>query len=517
MNQTLSEKSQLSKPHRGHGTLANEEPAVQLSEVVESVGLRLIHMRLLFAHVVITFTASSSLSIIPYTFAGLQRDYGVSKEVAGSAMSATMVGAVIGVLAFGRLNDKLGRWKSIMIETSLILLLSPLHLVIQTGQHWFSAVIGLRFLIGAPYAGLSLLSVIHIIEFCPSPARGLVSSISIMGWNLGELYVITLAEHCRDNWRLLCCAPIPPCVVLMLCMLTLHESPRWLLVAGHRKEAKAAVEAVFSSRLLWDLGVTPTITRTPGNMVISEARDANRTPDKTLSQQLGEVFGKKLRRTTMLATVMFFLTSAADSFFTFAPTILKEKVADGTIPYAIMNLGVLGSLTGLVATAFWLDYIGRLGSLLLGIFIYVVSLIMIARVHAYSALSASYMTLNFSSCVVWGSLSVYVMETFPTDARGLGYSIALLGSRLAWITMPIVYGAVLDGPGIGAVGSAECTLYTSAALSVVAAMVSLTVPKDTSGEKMQDTLALTQRTEDPWLTSRSSHVLHTARGGQRWA
>eukprot|EP00747_Dinoflagellata_sp_TGD_P057764 gnl/TRDRNA2_/TRDRNA2_150804_c0_seq2.p1 gnl/TRDRNA2_/TRDRNA2_150804_c0~~gnl/TRDRNA2_/TRDRNA2_150804_c0_seq2.p1 ORF type:complete len:493 (+),score=47.63 gnl/TRDRNA2_/TRDRNA2_150804_c0_seq2:59-1537(+) len=492
MNQTLSEKSQLSKPHRGHGTLANEEPAVQLSEVVESVGLRLIHMRLLFAHVVITFTASSSLSIIPYTFAGLQRDYGVSKEVAGSAMSATMVGAVIGVLAFGRLNDKLGRWKSIMIETSLILLLSPLHLVIQTGQHWFSAVIGLRFLIGAPYAGLSLLSVIHIIEFCPSPARGLVSSISIMGWNLGELYVITLAEHCRDNWRLLCCAPIPPCVVLMLCMLTLHESPRWLLVAGHRKEAKAAVEAVFSSRLLWDLGVTPTITRTPGNMVISEARDANRTPDKTLSQQLGEVFGKKLRRTTMLATVMFFLTSAADSFFTFAPTILKEKVADGTIPYAIMNLGVLGSLTGLVATAFWLDYIGRLGSLLLGIFIYVVSLIISV------------------ACV-------YVMETFPTDARGLGYSIALLGSRLAWITMPIVYGAVLDGPGIGAVGSAECTLYTSAALSVVAAMVSLTVPKDTSGEKMQDTLALTQRTEDPWLTSRSSHVLHTARGGQRWA
>eukprot|EP00747_Dinoflagellata_sp_TGD_P211594 gnl/TRDRNA2_/TRDRNA2_84811_c0_seq1.p1 gnl/TRDRNA2_/TRDRNA2_84811_c0~~gnl/TRDRNA2_/TRDRNA2_84811_c0_seq1.p1 ORF type:complete len:518 (+),score=50.89 gnl/TRDRNA2_/TRDRNA2_84811_c0_seq1:120-1673(+) len=481
-----SETTKLAQHDCDNGTFANEEPKVELSEVVENFGLRLIHIRLLISQFIVLFIGSAIFSAIPYALDGFQKEFAISKQAAGMTMSVQMAGGVVGVLLFGWLNDKIGRWRCIMVETFLTLLLSLLHLAIPVGQSWFIALLALRFLIGIPYSGLALLSIVHLLEFLPTGLRAGMSAVAGVGWNVGSFYVIFLAKHYEHNWRMLLCGPAIPAVVLMFYMFSLPESARWLLVTGHRKESQRVVDTVFSSRLLSDLGTPLAFTRTPGNLVVSDAQEDESKDERSLMEQIGALLGRKLRRTTILACLAFFLINAVDAFFTYAPDVLKQLWKSDAVPFGVMNYGVLATLVGTFSAGILLDVVGRLTTLVLSFSAAGCSLIVMALAPAHPIILLMYVVLEFASALMWSAISMYVMEIFPTDLRGLGSSAALFCSRIAGITGPIALGAIMDGGGIGKAGPIQILLYCTAALAFCGALTSMAIPTDTTGSKMQD-------------------------------
>jgi MFS family permease len=273
----------------------------------------------------------------------------------GLAGSIYIAGACLGALYFGWLADRLGRKKLFMITLTLFLAGSVATAL--SFSFWFFAIC--RFLTGAGIGGEYSAINSAIDELIPARVRGQVD-LTIngsywIGTMLGSALSLPLLDKAlfagNVGWRLAFAIGGVLALIILFVRRHVPESPRWMFIHGHDKEAEELVADIERQ-----------VTEDTGQQLVE--------PDRTIRIKQRKAIGIKTiastvftlypRRTVLglsLLTGQAFLYNAI--FFTYALVLTKFfHVGSGSVGWYILPFAV-GNFLGPLLLGRWFDTIGR--------------------------------------------------------------------------------------------------------------------------------------------------------------
>ncbi|GMY39321.1 sugar transporter ERD6-like 5 isoform X5 [Fagus crenata] len=165
----------------------------------------------------------------------IMEDLGLSLaeySVFGSIMT---IGAMLGAVLSGRIADLLGR-RGAMGLSELSCVVGWLAIIFSKGV--WSLDLG-RLLIGCGVGLLSYVVPVYIAEITPKNLRGGFASVHQFMISFGS--ALTYFIGTVVSWRTLALIGTIPCLVQLIGLFFIPESPRWLAKIGQDKECEAAL------------------------------------------------------------------------------------------------------------------------------------------------------------------------------------------------------------------------------------------------------------------------------------
>ena len=370
-------------------------------------------------------------AVISGANAALKKQFNLDDGGLGATVAIATVGTIIGALIGGRSADRFGRRKLLFFIGILYVLgalgtaLAPSHLVLMI----------FRFVGGIGVGLSSVCAPIYTAEIAPARVRGRLVGLVQFNIVLGILvaylsnYIIDLIVHDQEiAWRWMLGVMVVPSVLFLVFLMTVPETPRWLMARGHEEKAIAI------SRRLCN-------TVEESDEQIQEIRDqlAAAGSQATLSQFFTRRYFKVIALAFFIA--MFNQLSGINAILYYAPEVMKQAGADDNAAL-LMSVGVgLMNLIATMAALTVIDRIGRRSLMIVGSIGYLVSMGFLTAVmfmfqgHFNSTSSTLVLVglLVFIAAHAFGQGSViwvFISEIFPTRVRGLGQS---LGSLTHWV------------------------------------------------------------------------------------
>ncbi|KAA5837949.1 sugar porter family MFS transporter [Saccharopolyspora hirsuta] len=210
------------------------------------------HRRLGLVAVVATFGGllfGYDTGVINGALEPMKTDLGLTPVTEGFVVSILIFGAALGAAIGGRLADRHGRRHN-------ILLLAGIFVVGTVGcavaPNWQVLAV-FRFVLGFAVGGASTTVPVYLAEVAPAERRGsLVTRNEIMivsgqfaAFLVNALIINLWGEH-TSVWRAMLVVAVLPAIALLIGMLRLPESPRWLASRGRDADALAVLEQVRS-------------------------------------------------------------------------------------------------------------------------------------------------------------------------------------------------------------------------------------------------------------------------------
>ena len=353
--------------------------------------------------------------IIGVALLGLGRQFALDDTAKQLVTGAIIFGALFGCLGTGPLSDRFGR-KRMVVFVGVLFALGSIASAMSPNVE---LLIASRFLLGLSAGSSTQIIPVYIAEVAPPQHRGkmvvLFQFMVVFGITIAYFTGFVLGEH----WRWMFGLGVVPAIVLLLGMLVLPESPRWLVVKERQKEAVAVLE------------------RVRGTHAAAEAEVAE-IQTVTQNQEVGtwkDLFKPWIRPAVVVGASisMFSQITGNNALIYYAPTILtkagfSDKVAvlaTGGSTILVVIMTVFGS--------FLVDRIGRRNYLLWMIPGSIVALAVMGYLFqgagpttdvsrwAVVACLAAYLMLNcggFGVCI-W----LINSEVYPLFVRGKGASL----------------------------------------------------------------------------------------------
>ncbi|KAJ6821432.1 sugar transporter ERD6-like 5 [Iris pallida] len=165
-------------------------------------------------------------------------DLGVSLPEYSLFGSILNIGAMIGAIMSGRVADTIGR-KRAMAVADLVCIVGWLPIIFSKDIWWLD--LG-RLLVGYGIGLLSYVVPVYIAEITPKDLRGGLATVNQLlicgGANFAFLSGTVLA------WRSLAFTGILPCLLQLLGLFFIPESPRWLANTGRENEFESALQRI---------------------------------------------------------------------------------------------------------------------------------------------------------------------------------------------------------------------------------------------------------------------------------
>src|ERR1700722_1522124 len=165
--------------------------------------------------------------------------------------TGVLFGAVIGALFSGRLADRLGRKKMIIVNALIFA-------VGAVGCGYAPSVgtlIAMRVLVGIAIGITSYVVPMYIAEISPVAHRGMLVTLNQLMISIG-LLASYIADYLFSNnadpgsWRAMFLVGTVPALVLLVGMFFLPETSRWLISKGRYKEGKKVLEQMEEPALV---------------------------------------------------------------------------------------------------------------------------------------------------------------------------------------------------------------------------------------------------------------------------
>jgi sugar porter (SP) family MFS transporter len=177
------------------------------------------------------FLFGYDLVIIAGALPFLTREFALSPALAGWATSSAILGAILGPLAGLWFAEAIGRRRTMMLS-AFAFMASTIGCSIAPTIGQFA----LWRLVGGMGVGLAMISCpIYIAELSPAPLRGPLVNVNqlvgVIGINLAVLVSFLVADY-SGGWRLMFASQGVPVAFLILGLLVVPESPRWLAAKG---------------------------------------------------------------------------------------------------------------------------------------------------------------------------------------------------------------------------------------------------------------------------------------------
>ena len=342
-------------------------------------------------------------------------------------MSMALWGTVLGSLFGGRFIDKYGR-KPILVVIGGLYLFSAVGSAIAWDPYSFSF---FRFIGGIGVGASSVAAPAYISEISSSKNRGRLVALYqfniVFGILMAFLSNFLLNDFGgEDDWRFMLGVEAIPAMIYTLFVLTIPESPRWLL------SKKGDIDA--ASKILKELMNTRLLNETI-EAIQSEIKSEGRG-------KVTNFFSKRFRFPILLAFLlaMFNQLSGINFILYYAPSIL-EKAGFATSGSLLSSVSIGGvNLLFTFIGLYLIDRAGRRTLMYVGSIGYIISLVLVA--YGFYSDASAYFNLSFillfiashavgQGAVIW----VFISEIFPNSVRGIGQS---WGTGTHWVFAALI-------------------------------------------------------------------------------
>jgi sugar porter (SP) family MFS transporter len=406
-----------------------------------------------------TGVISGALLFIP-------NDFKLSPFLQGAIVAALLLGAMIGAAFAGRLSDRLGRRRLIIIAAVLFTAGALLAAFAPT----VAVLVAARFIIGLGVGSAALVVPLYLSEIAPTEIRGAISSLNQLMIVSGILaaFVVNAILASSGDWRLMLGLAAVPSLVLLVGMLFMPETPRYLVHAGDEDAAHEVLDELP--------GDEPPAERI-GEIREVEEREEGGTGLDALWR------AKWVRPALLVATglAVFQQLVGINTIIYYAPTTLTNVgFAKTSAIYANVIIGVINVAMTVIAIRI-IDRVGRKPMLFAGVAGMVTSLVVLGV--SLSVLSTPHhpgdpaaiitliclTTFIASFAATWGPV-VWVMipEVLPLSVRGTAMGVAVFGNWAANFVVSQTFPALLKGFGPGPVFLGYAVLGILAGLFVKA-------------------------------------------------
>uniref|UniRef100_A0A7S4GIS9 Major facilitator superfamily (MFS) profile domain-containing protein n=1 Tax=Eutreptiella gymnastica TaxID=73025 RepID=A0A7S4GIS9_9EUGL len=391
----------------------------------------------------------------------------------GIIIGCVSIISVVGSLMAGRVADQLGRKMTIAIGS---ILFAAGALLSAAALDFWVLLIG-RLITGVGVGFAFVIAPLYTSETSPSRYRGVLTSLTEFfidcGILLGYLSNIVLA-NVSNEWRWMIGLGAAPAFIIMLSLLVMPESPRWLMMQGRTAEAEAALRLVYP-----EYEVSDTMAQIQSVIDIESKHGCDWTtilrPNKTL----------RLTMITGLGISFFQQATGNDAVVYYTDRILRDAgiVEQGPRLWATAGVGLCKTVF-VIIPMLCADQLGRRFILLLGQSLMVLALLGMA---AASSVNAPILAVtSLCGCMATFSMGIgpgtHIVgtEVFPLMMRGRIFSLALAINRFVSGTVAISFPVIADIISV----SATFGIFTAVtALSVL--FVYFLVP-ETSGKSLEE-------------------------------
>ena len=363
-----------------------------------------------------------------------QKDFGIDNNMIELITSAGLLGAILGALFCGRLTDRLGRKKVILASA----------VIFAVGAIWSGVAVDAwnlvlaRLFLGIAIGVSSFAVPLYIAEISPAKVRGmfvsmfqLMVTIGVLVSYLSDLYFAD--EGDMSCWRPMFYVGVIPACILLVGMIFMPETPRWLMSKGRHSESIRILKRIEGEE---------------------QAKDSFQQMQEEIKRSETEKSGWKELLQPWLRTpliicigIMFFQQFVGiNTVIYYSPKIFLMAGFDGTVAaiWASVGVGVVNVIFTVVSVYF-VDRLGRRKLYFIGLSGIVVSLLILGLCFVFVNQlgdSVKWVAILLIFCyVAFFAISIgplgwlIISEIFPLKLRGLGAS---LGSLSVWLFNSIV-------------------------------------------------------------------------------
>lgn len=416
--------------------------------------------------------------VINGTVDGLKLAFNSESAGTGFNVASILLGCAVGAFFAGSWADTYGR-RGILIVAAALFILSAWGAGISSSSLEF---VIYRLIGGLAIGAASIICPAYISELVPAEYRGKLSSIQqiaiISGLTAAALsnYFLATAAGSAVNelwlgytsWRWMFWVGVIPGVLFLVTLLTIPESPRFLVASGKKDKALSVLTKLYGARV-----ASKTVDDIYASIAHDHAPSFSDLIDKTK---------KRIRPIVWVGIGLAVLQQfvGINVVFYYGAVLWQAAGFSESDSLAISVVSGVVSIGACLITFFLVDKIGRKPLLLIGSVGMTVTLALVAYAFAgapldakgalvlsgnmgITALVAANLYVIFFN-MSWGPV-VWIMlgEMFPNQIRGTGLAIAGLAQWAAnflitW-TFPMLLASTLGLVGAYSIYAA-CSLFS---------------------------------------------------------
>ena len=411
------------------------------------------------------------ISVISGTIPFLQKVFVLSETMKGWIVSSALIGCILGASYSGRLGDKFGR-KKVLLITSILFGISA----IGSGfSNTIPAFVFYRILGGLAVGGASVLAPMYIAEVSPAHLRGRMVSINqltiVIGISMAYYSNWFLLGIGENAWRWMFAAEAVPSLLFFGALFIVPESPRWLVARQNENKAKQVLEKIADTNFaLFEL---------------SEIKESLKGNEKRGT--LKDAFKKKYSFILFLGIFLavFQQWSGINVIFFYAPDIFAR--ANLGVDAALFQTTLIG-IMNVVFTILAMRVIDKLGRKLLMLigsagmavcYLIIGYLFMNGNTDGWLLLSFIIITPAFFAFGLGPTVWVVLSEIFPNKIRGAAMSVSTFALWVACYLLTLTFPIFVEW------FNAANTFWIYAAICVTGFIVILKYLPETKGISLE--------------------------------
>ncbi len=420
-----------------------------------------------------TGVIAGALDFISRTF-GLTAEDFVLKETIVASVPA---GALIGAIVSSKTSDSVGRRNSI-IAASVVFTLGTAVVALGMKVH---AIIAGRLMMGFAVGLSAMIVPMYLSEVSPPRIRGAVVFLFQLAITVGLMsaFVVNYLFAAIESWRWMFAVAIVPSLVLGLTMMTLPDSPRWLVLRGREDEAETNLQRLRGR-----------------SDIAGELSDIKESVSRT-SGGLSDLFSARFFPLVVITVGLFEFQqfTGINTIFYYAPTIFEaggfsDKAGALLASVALGCMNVIATLLGVCLV----DIVGRRKLLSVGFLGMIVCLGVLGAAfngwlgNPFSPSESDIRILMIASAVIYvfffaislgGVPYVLMAELFPLRVRGVGMATA---SCANWGTNLVVSATFLTLVHRWGLGN---TFWMYTALTLIGFVFAYFLVPETKGQSLE--------------------------------
>ena len=380
----------------------------------------------------------------------IKKDFQLTTGQLEMVVTAILIGAVLGALVSGFISRKYGRHLALIVSAGIF----SLGAALSAFANSFDMLVIVRIFLGIGLGIASSIAPVYLSEMAPKNIRGRLITVYQLMITLGILvaYIsdaIFIAHG--SSWRWMLGVTFFPSFFMLLCVLTLPKSPRWLILMGRTSEAQQVLSKVRNDQ-----------------EVLHEIGEIKATLDQSVSLS-SLVKSRPFIRVLVLGMILQIIQqlSGINAVIYYAPKIFQYAgfSSNNQQMWATVLVGLVNMLVTIVAVAY-VDKWGRKPILYFGLIVTSTSMLCLSYLFhiglttAPTQYLAIFLVLSFIcgfaislGPVIW----ILCAEIYPLRAREVGMTVATVTN---WSFNAIVGGFFLTV--VNAIGISSTFLVLSA-------------------------------------------------------
>lgn len=343
-------------------------------------------------------------------------------------------GAAFGALFGGRVADRIGRKRMLLVCAGLFLVGAIGCAIAPNVQLMVAA----RIVLGLGVGAAAVTCPLYLAEMAPAERRGRMVTINELMIVTGQMLAFAtnaLLDHLIHDphvWRIMLGVATVPAVALLLGMLVLPDSPRWYGLKGRMAEARTVL----------GLSRTPAEADAEYGLIVEHTEHMLKTKSAPFSVIRDVPW---IRRVVLIGCGLAVVQQATgiNTVNYYAPTILEESgLGVSAALVATIAVGVTSVITTIIGIIL-LGYIGRRVMLLIGfagvagsqLALALVFLLPESTMRSYVILACMILFVAFVQMFIGTVVWLLLSEIFPLSIRGFAMGIAVF---VLWCTNAII-------------------------------------------------------------------------------